>query len=790
VIVLPILARKMFRDLWRTRAQGATVVVLIALGAGLMIGALSMRTSLRDARDDYYAANRLADLQVALVRAPARLVAPIEAIAGVQAVQVRVVSGAILELDGDEPPVTARLVSLDRGPEEAINRPWLTAGRWPSPLRTGEVLVNEAFATARGLSPGDRLPALIRGQRASLEVVGIANSPEFVFASPPGELFPQPERFAIIWMPRRALEQAAAMEGAFNDVVLRLGPGASPASVGTQLETLLDRYGAQPAQGRDRIPSARFLDQEIDQLATMATLLPPAFLAVAAFLLNIVLGRLIEAERPNIGLMKAFGYRPIEVGLGYAGFALMLTAMGLLLGIGLGAMLGAGMAELYGSVYRLPALPFSLALGAIAVSSLVALAAATVGALNAIRRVLVLPPAQALAPAPPPAFQVRGIGIEAWLAKLEVPARIVIRRIIGSPRRSATTVLGIACALALLVLSSRFPSAIDQLLSLTFTASKQQDVTLTFVEAQGRADVLAAAKLPGVSGVEPFRHASAAFSANGVEIQEVLTGLATDARLERLIDVDGRHVPTRDDGIILTAGLARALGVAPGDRITVGFSEGRQRRDEVTVVGVVRVTSGMGGYIGLDALQRLLGEPGRVSGVHARLDPDALTAFNRSINATPGFAGVSFIAQAETSMRKTFNEGSGFMSGLFITFSVLMAGGIAYATASVTLAEQRRDLATLKVLGFTRAEVSTVLVAEVLVLALASIPLGWWLGQQAAVGFLDAMATDLFTFPEIRDNAADVRSAAIVMLAVGVSLFVVRREIDRIDLVESLKSRE
>src|SRR5690606_6628678 len=334
------LTMKMLRDLWRLRAQGSAVVLLLGLGTGVLVGILGMPPSLKQARDDYYRRSLFAQAQVHLVRAPLRLAAEVARLPGVQAVDARVAAPAVLDLPGVDEPVTGRLLSLDDPFTTPVNRPWLVAGRWPRADARDEGVVNEAFVEARGLPVGAVLPATIRGGRERLRVVGIANSPEFVFVSPPGDLFPQPERYAVLWMPRRALERAADMDGAFNDLVIRLAPGQRIEALEPALESLLGRYGAQRPRGRERIPSARFLDQELQQLQTMALVIPPAFLAVAAFLLNVSVSRLVEAERSNIGLLKAFGFRPGEVARGYLGLAAILTGLGTLLGLVLGQGLG------------------------------------------------------------------------------------------------------------------------------------------------------------------------------------------------------------------------------------------------------------------------------------------------------------------------------------------------------------------------------------------------------------------------------------------------------------------
>jgi putative ABC transport system permease protein len=603
-------------------------------------------------------------------------------------------------------------------------------------------------------------------------------------------MFPQPDRFAVMWMPRRQLERAAGLDGAFNDLVLRTGPGTDAAQLTRTIEALTDRYGGQRAQTRERIPSARFLDQELDQLATMSTILPPAFLAVAAFLLNVSLTRLVEAERSNIGLMKAFGFHAREVATGYLAMALVLTVAGVLAGYALGLWLGNAMAGIYLSVYRLPSLPFTPGADALALGAGTALLAGLAGSLVAVRRVLALAPAVALAPPPPPAFQ-RGPALgEHVVRRLDALTRVVLRRIIGFPRRSLTTVLGLTAALSLLMLAQVANLATDRLLDLTFEKAKRQDVSLTLVEPGGVDALHALSRLPGVLGAEPFRMVEGVFSGPGGEADEALVGLPAVAAYDRLVGLDGTAVALRDDGLVLTAGLARKLGVGAGDVVRVAPVRGERRPFVLRVAAVEVVTVGNSAYLEIGAMGRLLGEPGRIDGAHLRIDPAQYEAFNQAVREAPRVVGVSYVGLARASMEKIFAEGQGTMSTIFLSFAVLMVVGIAYATASVTLAEQRRDLATLQVLGYSRREASYVLVAELAVLALIAMPVGLVFGHWFSVSFLDAMATDLFTFPHTIDPAAYARAPAIVLGAVAAAVLLVRRDVDRINLVESLKSRE
>lgn len=790
MIRLHPLNAKLLRDLLRLRAQGLAVAGLLAIGVGLMLAALGMRASLQQARDDYYRTQLLADLQVGLVRAPLALAERIAGWPGVQAVEARAVAAAILDLPAITEPISARLISFDDPERTPVNRPWLVAGRWPASAAGDQIVLNEAFAAAHGLGPGDSLAATIRGARETLRIVGIANSPEFVFVAAPGQMFPQPDRYAVIWMPRRQLEQAAELGGAFNDLALRLGPGVDPRPIRRELDLALAGYGAQPARGRERLASARFLDQELDQLATMARLLPPAFLAVAAFLLNVSLTRLVEAERSNIGLLKAFGFAPATIARHYLGLAGCLALLGIAGGGLIGAWLGQTMAELYLLVYRLPALPFSMRALDWLISAGVGALAALAGSLIAVRRVLALSPAAALAPPPPPAFRHGPTATRGLLAYFDPLTRVALRRILGFPRRSLTTVAGVVCALSLLILARQFPIAIEAMLELAFGQARRQQVSLLLVEADGPAALQALRRLPGVLRAEPFRGVAVVYRFAGREVDESLMGYGADAELERLVDIYGRPQPLRDDGLIVSAGLARQLGARLGDRIEIEVHDGPARVHELPVLGIVETAAGSSGYLELGALGRLLDEPGRIRGVHLQLDAARRAAFDAAVSELPRLAGVGDLALSRASMERTFNEGSGFFAGIFISFAVLMAIGIAYATASVTLGEQRRDLATLQVLGFSRAEASYVLIAEIGLLAALALPPGVLLGHWFAAAFLQAMATDLFVFPPIWAPQSYAVAVLIVLAAIGGALALVRRQIDRIDLVESLKSRE
>jgi putative ABC transport system permease protein len=790
VITLQPLDRKLLRDLQRLRMQAIAVSGVLACGIALFVMATGMYDSLERARTDYYESARMADLAVSVVRAPDPVANQLAALPGINILEARVTGIGLLDLEGKSDPVSARLVSLPPDRRPRVNDVLVRAGRWPDPTRDNEVLINEAFAEANLLAPGMQLRALIYGRQRALEIVGIASSPEFVFAVAPGALLPEPERFGVLWMGRESLGRAFDVDGAFNDVVFRLAPGADVRNTIFAVDELLARHGGRGAYARDRMLSAQFLEDELTSLRTMASILPPIFLLVAVFLLNVSLSRLVATERSNIGLLKSFGYSNATVAWHYAKFAIAFALLGALLGVIVGRWIGGLMAELYAKVYRIPELQFDAGLDVYLWAVVVALIAALLGAAQAVLRATRLPPATALAPPAPVSFGRLGKRIENAARSLDGKTRMVARRIARFPRRSATTVVGISLALALLITSQHFPISMNHIVDVTFGIAQRMDATLTFAETADDRILAEVKRLPGVFAVEPLRAAEVILTAGSRQRRDTLMGLPEGAYLYRLLDQNMQAVPMRDDGITLSQNVAKKLGVTVGDIVTVQATDGHRATSDLTVVAVVKPYLAGAAYMQLHALGRALREPGRTTAAYILMDRSERAALSREAKELPMIAGVSFLDNASASMRKMLNEGSGFFAYMFVVFSCLMAGGVAYSAARVTFAEQERDLATLRVLGFSRREVSYVLLAEIGSLLLVALPVGTLLGNLLSRWLMSQFQTELFTFPYITDSAAYGRSVSFVAAAVIGAALAVRRSVDRLDMVSVLKSRE
>ncbi|WP_119167849.1 ABC transporter permease [Algihabitans albus] len=785
------LNRKLIRDLVRLRGQVLAVALVVASGVAVLVMSLTTLEALEETTSAYYDRYNFADIFATVKRAPERLSSRIAAIPGVQAVETRIVERALLDLEGFAEPVTGHLVSIPEGGESLLNRLALRAGRLVAPGRPDEVVVTEPFAEAHGLTPGDTLSAVVNGHRRDLQVVGVALSPEFVYAIGPGALMPDDERFGVLWMGEEALAAAFDLDGAFNDVSLSLLRSARAEDVIDRLDLLLDRYGGVGAFDRSDQISNWFLTNELEQIKSIASILPTIFLAVAAFLSNMVLTRLIAIERSEIGLMKAFGYSNLAVAWHYMKLVAVMAALGIVIGWIVGAWLGRFNTQVYGDLFRFPFLLYRPGPGAFAIAALVSLSAAVLGALVAVRRAATLPPAEAMRPPVPPLYR-RHRGELAGLLTgwADQPTRIILRQISRWPGRSFLTSVGIGLAVAVLISSLQWLDAIDHLVETQFFEAQRQDVTVALVEAQSSEVMREFGRMPGVMAAEPVRSVAARLHAGNLSKRQPVEGVLPDSRLSLVYDVSGLTVAVPPEGLVLSTKLAEVLNVGHGDLVTVEVLEGRRPITDVPVVGLFETYIGTPAHMHIDALNRLMRERPVVSGAHLRVDPLGQNALFAELKETPEVSSVMLRQAAVDTFYETMGETLMIFVSFFVVFACTLAFGVVYNSARIALSERGRELATLRVLGFSRVEISYILLGEVALLTFVGLPLGCWMGYLLAWLISQSFATELFRVPLVVHSTTYGLAVVIGLVATVASAALVRSRLDRLDLVSVLKTRE
>jgi putative ABC transport system permease protein len=781
--------RKVLRDLWHLRGQVLAIGMVVAAGIAALIMSLSTLEALDETTAAYYERYRFGDVFAWVKRAPQSVAQRIEAIPGVRTVQTRVSRFAMLDIEDFAEPVMGQFVSEPVSRQPVLNQLALRSGRLPQ--NGDEVVLNEPFAEAHELVAGNRVVAVINGNRRQLRVVGTALSPEFVYALGPGALMPDDKRFGILWMEDEALAAAYDLKGAFNSVSLDLDRSANTEQVLQQLDRILERYGGVGAVAREDQLSNWFVMNEMEQLKTVSKILPTIFLVVSAFLTNMVLGRLVATERGQIGLMKAFGYSSAEVGLHYARFVIGIVLVGSVIGIAAGTWLGRINTEMYTNLFRFPLLLYRPSTSAMLIAVSVSLMAALLGSAGAVRRAASLPPAQAMNPPAPTVFRRMRLWDTRAAQWLDQASRIVVRNILRSPTRSMLTVLGVAASIGLLVLSIQWNDSLNYLGQSYFFHAQHQDVTVGLAEPQSETIVRDFEHLPGVLAVEPMRIVGADLSVGPVTHRGSLTGLKNDAWLQPIFDdATARVVPVPPAGLVVGTVLADKLGVSIGDRVWVEVLEGRRPEIALPVVGLVETYIAMPAFINIDALNRLLKERPSTEYVNILLDSREEAAFYAELKELPLVSAVMLRQAAIDSFYDTIVEHIMVFITLFSGLACALGFGVAYNSARIALSERGRELATLRVLGFSRGEISYILLAEVGLLIAIALPCGCLLGRGLSELMAAAFNTELFRVPLKIEASTYGLSIIIALAATLISALVVRHRVDHLDLIEVLKTRE
>jgi putative ABC transport system permease protein len=783
------LDRKLLRDLWAMKGQATAIAAVMAAGVTMFVAYFSNFDSLQRARAAYYEQARFADVFVGLKRAPSRLEGQLAAVPDVHAMATRVVVDVTLDVPGMAEPATGRLVSIPERGRPPLNDVVLRRGRWLDPTRSDEVLASETFCESHGLDPGDRIAALINGRRRELTIVGVALSPEYIYTIAPGEMFPDSRRFGIFWMSRRSLAAAFNMEGGFNEVSLRT-TAAAEAQVIAAVDRLLEPYGGRGAIPQSLQISAWTLDNELNQLQTFGLIVPGIFLGVAAFVLHVALSRALALQRAQIATLKALGYSNAAIGWHYVKWALVIAGTAAGAGVAVGAWVGSRFIGIYNEFFRFPTLAYHLSPSLALLSVLGSLAIAALGAQSAVRRAVRVPPAEAMRPESPARYR-RSVVETRWRPlRLSFAMRMIVRGLERQPGKAMASTIGIAFAVGVLFVGLAFMDVMNTLIDEQFTMTMRQDATLTFVEPRPGRVAHDIAHLPGVLEVEPARIVPARLRVGTRSRTLAITGLEPVPHLTRVIDRRRGAVPLPPDGLLLSQMLGEVLGVTAGETVLVEVLEGRRPVRAVRVAALVDDSLGLQAYMRLEPLRRLLQESDTVSSVAVTMDEAARDRFYAAVKAMPVVAGVAMRDVALRNFRNTMAEHMNLSIFINVIFAAIIAFGVVYNSARVSLSERSRELASLRVLGFTRAEISMILLGEVAVLTTLALPLGVLIGYGFGELIIAGFINEVYRLSFVVQPATIAWSWLTVIAATMLSGLLVRRRLDRLDLVAVLKTPE
>ncbi|MBL4659739.1 MAG: FtsX-like permease family protein [Alcanivoracaceae bacterium] len=784
------LNKKLLRDLFKLKGQLLAIILVMAAGIAFFVILFGVVDSLKLTKSTYYDRYQFADIFASLKRAPESTKQRISEIKGVSVTQSRVIFGVTLQLEDMIEPASGKIISLPDTKEPLLNKLYLKSGRMLFPNEENSILADESFFNAHQYKLGDKVTVIMNGHRRALKIVGVVLSPEYVYSIAPGAMMPDPKRFGIFWMSRHSLEAAVNMKGSFNDISLKIERNANKENIKNQLDIILKPYGGLISYARDEQTSNFFVENELNQLHAMGMMAPFIFLSVAAFLINVVMSRLVTTQRVQIGMLKAVGYTNIEISMHYLKMVLLITGFGSIIGLSLGAWMGAGMTHMYTEFFHFPILKYSFSIEVMIFAVLFCTIAAITGTLFAIKSAASLPPAEAMRPESPTEFKpslLEKMGIHKHLSFL---SRIVLRQLERRPIRALLSAVGMAFALALLIFSFFMEDTMTHLMDVQYDMTQREDVNISFVEARSAQAIEELKVMPGVLSVEPIRNVPVSLRFKHYNKRSSITGLVQNPDLRRVIDSKLNPVPLPSHGLVLNKQLAKILHISVGDVLTVEVLEEKRPTLYIPVTAITQEYIGLGAFMQIRELNRILDEPPKITGASIMVDDNHTAILYKKLKEIPSIIGLNIISILRIIFEELMAENLLKMVGINILFASFISFGVVYNTARIALSERSRELATLRVLGLTRKEVAFILFGELAVIILISIPIGLYLGTGLAAGMTKSLETELFRIPYYINNSTYAYSVSIVVISALISFYLVWRQLNSIDLVAAQKGVE
>ncbi len=786
-----MLWRKLLRDLKDNKA--AYIACVVVIGIGLMVFTFSaiVLENLQAAKDDFYRDYNFADGFIRVRGIPDAEINRIKQIEGVAYLEGRLVKDVRVLLPGKDESIFLRLVSTVPGEREGLNRVQMLKGEEPDG-RSRDLVVAPDFFAANELNLGDILPVIAAGHIYDLRISGVGQSPEFVYALRTAQdIYPNPETFGIAHVPLSVMRSIFQEGESYNDLVFSLNPGYSYEDVEARMKPRLERYGLESMYPKKDQVSEVILNQELDQMRGMVTTLPVLFLFVAAVILYILIKRMVEQQRGQIGTLKAFGYTNREILVHYISYAVIIGIAGGILGGLSGIWISFPLTELYKEFFSLPGLESHFSLKYMLADILMATSFSLVAGYFAGTDILKLQPAEAMRPPTPPE------GGKTWLEQqqlywncLNIQGKMATRNIFRNKARAFFTMLGITFAFAMIATTWYFQAITEVMITDQFVKVQTHSAKVVFSSPQAKdAVVREIGRFPGVNRVEPVLEVPALLRHNWHEKGSVIMGLSQDSQMYNILTDSGEKLHPPSNGVLLSSRLAELLEVKQGDFIEIDSFYNGGKAVNVEVVDVVPQYLGVNAFMEIDALSALLKQSKMATSVLVDLEQDSLSALKDKYQDSERIA----VVEDRGAMLATFNElmeSYGYMIYVLAIFALITGFAVVYNSSIVSLSERQRELASLRVLGMSPGEVLQILTFEQWFISIFAMITGIPLTILLIKGMADSMNNDMFSIPFI------VEFFPFIMAILGTAFFVViaqwtiNKKIHKLSMVEVLKERD
>lgn len=782
------LRKRLLRNAWASKAQLLAIVATVFLGLVAYVSLRVASDNMESALARYYEDHRFAHFFVDLQGMPAGALRKLASAGGIVAVEGRVCGDVLAEMGRSRRPVV-RIISYEV--PQVVNRLYLYEGRLPEKGDSRAVAVISKFAEANGLKVGDPLPVVVRGEVVPLQIAAVVDSPEFVYAvRDTRNILPDNENFGVAFMPAAAAQSLLGLRGQVNNLVLLIEEGVDLEAFKDVLEERLERYGLkQVIERKDQI-SHSMIRQELDGLTQFSTVIPLIFLGISAITIFLMISRTVESDRVSIGILKALGYGDRDVILHYGEYGMIIALLGSVPGVLLGRVLGFQWCRLYAAYYTIPLLEVEsnprhmlagLA-GTFVLCSLTALAAAF--------RATAISPAEAMRRAAPRAGG--RLFLEGWKwfwAKLHFTWKMILRNSFRNKRRLAITVVGVAMTYSVVFLPISVMGMFDFMMDRQFSEIEIFDYAVSFNKPLSRDVLPDLRRLAGSKVAEPIFDLPVTLRSGWKERTAVVRGLPKDTLLYRFEDPDGRPVNVPAGGVLISEYLAGALGVGKGSRVEIASHYFGEKKTEVVVAGVVRQYLGSGCYMSLEQVEAITGRKGLMTGALLEVPegPErdgARFVLEEAPNIEAVHSNRDIMSAYESMM------GVALQSILIeVILGCVLGFAILFNISVISVSERLREFSTLRVMGFSRAEVFSIILKENVVAFVLGALVGLPLARQLYLGMVEQFGTELALIPRFVLPAAYVWAFLTLVCFFGAVMAAVWLRVRKLDFLEALKTR-
>lgn len=782
------LQRKLLMDIRDLRAQVVTLAILVVCGVSVLISSWSSYQALERAQRNYYEKYNFADVFVDFERAPSHILNRVSQIRGIEYAEGRIVEDAMFEVPGQAEPAMGRFVSWES--HGILNKIHLIEGRLPEIKSHIEVLVHQSFAKAHRVHAGDRFQVSFRGQKTQVYVSGIAISPEYVYALSPVSLFPDDKHFGVFWMNKSQLEMLTQMQGSYNNIVGRVSKNVSLGAIKAELDHLLKPYGTIGSIDRSKQMSYFFIQDEIRQQKSMAAIIPAIFVLVGAFILNVVVNRLIALQRSQICILKALGYSSLELVLYYWKLITLILVLGIIPAFLVAEGIGRWYADLYEQYFRFPEIKFSFTTQSALLGIAAGLIPGWLSSFRALVQVFQLPPAEGMRPPSPPAFH--HSHVEKWgiWKKLEIVEKMLFRNLIFHPLRTMAAVAGISASIGIMVNGSFWTDIVHFMIDRQFRVAQRDDVEVRFLAARPR-DVLSTfQKFSGLGLIEGVRSVGVRIKFNHISKESVLIGLDDESQLRRVFDRQGQLVRSSETGLLLSEFFKRAYGIGVGDILEVEVLSGEFPTFTAPVVGFVEDIIGANAYVSPSFLHRKLNEKKTIDTAVFKVETSELERIYLKLKKMPVVSVVSVKSLLLKSFQETIADMIRVFTLILIVFAAAISGAVLFNISRISFSEKSWELASLRILGFHEKRVFNLLYLELgLQVVVAVIP-GLLLGYFLSFLSTHWIHSESMAFPLVIEDKTYAQAVLVALVIYFVSATVVFQKVRGLNLSEALKARE